>query len=101
MEAAGLIIVALYFLPALIAAARSHHNATAIALLNLFLGWTFAGWVIALVWSFTNSTAPALSSSSGKLPALKIETPKTCQWCMALNSRAFRRCSECGRPLPR
>ena len=45
---AGLIGVAIYFLPSLIAAARHTHNATGIFLLNLFLGWTGIGWLIAL-----------------------------------------------------
>lgn len=40
-----------YFLPSIVADHRKHRNATAIAVLNLFLGWTFAGWVIALVWA--------------------------------------------------
>jgi Superinfection immunity protein len=45
-----------YFLPAIIAGGRKHNNAGAIFVLNLFLGWTFVGWVIALVWAFTNSS---------------------------------------------
>ena len=53
MEFWVLITVAsvLYFLPSVIAARRRHHNAGAIVVLNLFLGWTFLGWVLALVWS--------------------------------------------------
>ncbi len=44
-----------YFLPWLIAAGRGHHNSGAIFLFNLLLGWTFLGWVLALVWAFTSS----------------------------------------------
>ncbi len=51
----GLIAFFIYFLPAVIAMLRGHHNAGAILLLNLFLGWTLLGWVIALVWSATNT----------------------------------------------
>lgn len=40
-------------LPTVIALFRGHHNVGAIAVLNLFLGWTFLGWIGALVWSFT------------------------------------------------
>jgi T4 superinfection immunity protein len=49
------IIVAplLYFLPGIIAFRRHHHNAVAILVFNLLLGWTFLGWVIALVWALT------------------------------------------------
>ena len=42
-----------YFIPSLIAWNREHRNLAAIVLLNLLLGWTFLGWVIALIWSAT------------------------------------------------
>lgn len=41
----------LYFLPAIIAFARSKRDAVSILVLNIFLGWTAIGWVIALVWA--------------------------------------------------
>ncbi len=37
----------LYFVPAIVAAARQTHNSTAILLLNLLLGWTVIGWFVA------------------------------------------------------
>lgn len=42
-----------YLLPWAIAATRGKSNSVAIALVNLFLGWTFIGWVIALVMACT------------------------------------------------
>lgn len=45
---AGLYI---YFLPSIIGYKK--RNAAGIFLLNAFLGWTFIGWVIALVWAVT------------------------------------------------
>ncbi|WP_316207546.1 superinfection immunity protein [Bradyrhizobium sp. SZCCHNR3118] len=53
-----LFLIGMYFLPALIAFSRTHHQRVAILLLNLFLGWTGLGWIGALVWSATAS-APA------------------------------------------
>jgi hypothetical protein len=41
----------MYFLPTIIALARSKRDITAILLLNLFLGWSVIGWVVALVWA--------------------------------------------------
>jgi len=41
----------LYFAPTFVAAKRKHPNGTPIALLNIFLGWTFVGWLVALIWS--------------------------------------------------
>ncbi|MBY0379424.1 MAG: superinfection immunity protein [Burkholderiales bacterium] len=43
-----------YFLPSIIANLRNHKNTTAIFVLNLLLGWSLLGWIICLVWSFTN-----------------------------------------------
>jgi hypothetical protein len=40
-----------YFLPSIIAAARSKRDLVSIFVLNLLLGWTAIGWVIALVWA--------------------------------------------------
>ena len=42
-----------YFIPAIIGYEKQKENAQAILLLNLFLGWTFIGWIIALVWAHT------------------------------------------------
>ena len=46
-----LFLLALYFLPSLIAGSRNLHERTGIVLLNIFLGWTCIGWVIALIWA--------------------------------------------------
>ena len=44
-----LALIALYMLPTWIAAVRMHRQTTAIAALNILLGWTLLGWVGALV----------------------------------------------------
>jgi hypothetical protein len=44
-----------YFAPSIIA--RHKANAAAIFIFNLFLGWTFLGWVLALVWAYTKDSA--------------------------------------------
>lgn len=38
-----------YMLPWAVAATRGRPNASAIALVNLFTGWTGVGWIVALV----------------------------------------------------
>jgi hypothetical protein len=52
-----IVAVLLYFLPTVVALIRGHLSALAIFLLNLFLGWTLIGWVIALIWSCTGNTS--------------------------------------------
>ncbi len=46
----GLLVV--YPIPTIVAKIRKKRNIKAIFILNLFLGWTFLGWVVALVWAF-------------------------------------------------
>lgn len=41
----------MYFLPSILALARSKRDLVGIVLLNFFLGWTMIGWVVALVWA--------------------------------------------------
>jgi hypothetical protein len=43
-----------YMLPWAVAATRGKPNALAIALINLLLGWTMVGWVVALVMACTS-----------------------------------------------
>ena len=49
-----LLLLMPYFIPSFIAVSRHHRNKTAIIVLNIFVGWSVIGWIIALVWSFTN-----------------------------------------------
>jgi hypothetical protein len=42
------IVAVLYFAPAIIAHSRNVPNKGSVFVINLFLGWTFIGWVVAL-----------------------------------------------------
>ena len=41
----------MYFLPSIIALARSKRDLLAIFLLNFFLGWSVIGWIVSLIWA--------------------------------------------------
>jgi hypothetical protein len=41
-----------------VARRRRHRNENAVVILNILLGWTFLGWVLALVWACTDNTRP-------------------------------------------
>ena len=43
-----LILIGLYFLPTIVAASRKVVNLGSIVVINVFLGWTLVGWVVAL-----------------------------------------------------
>lgn len=61
-SASGMVILGIlalvYFLPTLAAYQRRHRNRDPVFIVNLFFGWTFIGWVIALAWAFTDNTHP-------------------------------------------
>lgn len=61
MDGVLILLLLLYFLPSLIAGIRSHNNLNSILVLNLLLGWTVLGWIVALVWSLGNGAARAQS----------------------------------------
>lgn len=46
-------MLAIHFLPTIIAAVRHAHNFVWIFLVNLFLSWTVLGWILALVWALS------------------------------------------------
>jgi len=45
------VALAVYFIPSIVAWRTTHTQPTAIILLNVFLGWTFIGWVVPLLWA--------------------------------------------------
>lgn len=47
-SSAFLLVLALYFLPSIVAVARKVTHQGSVVVINLFLGWTFIGWVVAL-----------------------------------------------------
>jgi hypothetical protein len=42
------ILIALYFIPLIVAVLRKVPNVGSVGVVNFFLGWTFIGWVVAL-----------------------------------------------------
>jgi hypothetical protein len=51
-----LVVLALYFLPAIVALTRHVRNQASVIVINLFLGWTFIGWVVALAMACRTRT---------------------------------------------
>lgn len=54
----GLLGFLAYFAPLGIAIIRSHHQTAAIAVINIFLGWSFIGWIVALAMAFSATDGP-------------------------------------------
>ena len=47
-----ILLILIYLIPTFLALTRDHPQWKAIIILNLLAGWTFLGWVAALVWVF-------------------------------------------------
>lgn len=63
------VFLILYFLPSIIANRRGHNNVAAILMLNLFLGWTCIGWIVAIVWAMTDNRKVASHVAIQESPA--------------------------------
>ena len=50
-----LVLCVVYFVPTIVAMARNCAKKVGIIVLNVFLGWTLIGWVLALVWAVSDS----------------------------------------------
>lgn len=48
----------MYFLPTIIAVLQHRNNVAAIAVINTLLGWSFIGWIVALVMALTKDAQP-------------------------------------------
>lgn len=84
-----LLAIVVYFIPVLVAGFRDHQNRLAILMLNLFLGWTLLGWVVALVWACM-STQSAVDA-------------RACPQCAEPIRREAKKCRHCGanvEPMP-
>ena len=62
-----------WLLPGIIANKRSHPDASSIWLTTIFLGWTFFGWLAALIWA---ASAINGSRSQPVRPALPTPLPQ-------------------------
>lgn len=51
-----LVFVLMYFVPTAVAQYRKSSNFTTVLLVNIFLGWTALGWVVALILAFAGDS---------------------------------------------
>jgi hypothetical protein len=79
------VIAALYFAPTLIAHERKVPNFGSIAVINIFLGWTLVGWVVALAMAFRSVPRDAASEVGFR----------NCPSCHRSISREARICPHC------
>lgn len=66
--AAAYVAIWIYFLPSIVASARGASNRGAVVAVNILLGWTMIGWVVALIMATTSPSnkRPATQTTSRK-----------------------------------
>ena len=72
----AVVILALYFLPGLVAWKRGHHQTSAIFMLSLLLGWTLLGWAVGMIWACTAvrpREGQPVRAASRSVPAIDSE----------------------------
>ncbi|WP_455231166.1 superinfection immunity protein [Geopseudomonas aromaticivorans] len=47
-------LICVYFIPGLVASSRDNPSAGGVWVINIFLGWTLLGWVVALAWAYAS-----------------------------------------------
>jgi predicted amidophosphoribosyltransferase len=98
----------LYLLPTFAAVGRKHRNAGAICALNLLVGWTVLGWIVAMVWSMTANTAQPAAATARHIPCPECREPilpgaRRCKHCGSVLGGpppGQHACPDCGRHAP-
>ncbi|WP_259574263.1 superinfection immunity protein [Shewanella baltica] len=98
----------LYFYPLLEAYMHKQPNIYSIFALNLFLGWTLVGWVVALVWALksqepvkaavvsTPDVKPVAPPPTPIIPPSPAKQMKQCPYCAEDILMAAKKCKHCG-----
>ena len=79
--------VFIYFAPTINALLRRHSSTAAIVCLNMILGWTFLGWALALVWSYSGP-----SNQPAKKPNKYLVACSKCGETVGPNAQFCERC---------
>ncbi|WP_227257075.1 superinfection immunity protein [Shewanella baltica] len=103
-----LVPILFYFCPMYVAYFNKQPNFYSIFALNLFLGWTLVGWVVALVWALksqepvkaavvsTPDVKPVAPPPTPIIPPSPAKQMKQCPYCAEDILMAAKKCKHCG-----
>ena len=88
--------IGLYLLPTIQAISRGQPNTTAIIIIvNVALGWTLVGWVVAMVWAVKEPEPVIIASRPTTLAGEPPRPMKTCPACAEDVLAAALLCKHC------
>ena len=87
--------IGLYLLPTIQAISRGQPNTTAIIIVNVALGWTLVGWVVAMVWAVKEPEPVIIASRPTTLAGEPPRPMKTCPACAEDVLAAALLCKHC------
>lgn len=105
MMTGWLAVIIFYFYPMYEAHFRKQPNFDAIFMVNLLLGWTFIGWIVALVWSLREPekvavvTEPKAVEHEDHEASKHIDQPRQvveCTYCAEDILAKAKKCKHCG-----
>ena len=97
--------IPVYFLPTIVAVSRKMKNIAPIVIVNLLLGWTVIGWIVAFWWAILAEGihAPPVPPAIVVQPAVQppprqadVPTGKLCLHCGKYSQPDARLCASCG-----
>ena len=91
-----LLLGLLYFVPVAVAGMRGCKAYAGIAVVNIFLGWTLVGWVVALAWAACGETKEA-ARRAAQMPQIAPEIQQSRE--PGLGYRMAKAVGEAVRPL--
>ena len=100
----ALVSFLVYFLPSIIASRRQAQNGCAIFIVNLLFGWTFIGWLVALIWALADSPKRDITIQNyvpAPSPDNAQSTQRTCPNCGRRVLTTTDKCLHCGYDLSR
>ena len=80
-----------YFVPTIIAMVRHKTNLLAIFMVNLLLGWTIIGWIVALVWAVAKETVDVQADVTAV-----AQPSRFCRSCGKYSPAGSNYCGQCG-----
>lgn len=90
-----LFILGIYLIPTFVAATRKVPNAGSVFVINLLLGWTLIGWVVALAMA-ARSTPPPPVHQTFTSPPVGSAIPPRPEASTPVRGAALAYCPQCG-----